>query len=206
MRLALLLAALVIGSGSPVSVTWPSGGGPLRVLFVGDSLTDGAAAVNWRNQFREKVMAGLAAHGPIDAIQRGKGGVKTAYWLTHQLPPKMDLAIVELGTNDAYGRAAPTMSQLAEFDTAYRHLIARIRGLSPAARFVCLGVWHPAGQVGSAAPYDAIVAKDCPGAFIRISDLGANKAHLGADGFHPNDAAHELIAARVLRAIHVSAS
>jgi len=38
-------------------------GSPLRVLFVGDSLTDGGAVSDWRDQFRDKITTWLSAQG-----------------------------------------------------------------------------------------------------------------------------------------------
>lgn len=75
------------------------------MVFVGDSLTDGGAVSDWRNQFRERVTEYLAAHGPVLATKYGKGGVRVAYWSVRRMPAGQALAIVELGTNDLFKRS-----------------------------------------------------------------------------------------------------
>lgn len=69
-------------------------------------------------------------------------------------------------------------------------------------KLVCLSVWHPEGEQGSPTLYNLRIRRDCPGAYVNISDLGT-KAHLAADGFHPNDAAHKMIAARIEHVVHL---
>jgi len=119
------------------------------------------------------------------------------------MPAGQDLAIVELGTNDLFKVPKPTAVNLATFAKQYRRLVTSIKAQSPTARLVCLSVWHPVGEAGSPTPYNALIKASCPGAYVAISDLGQNKTRLAADGFHPNDAGHLAITARIKHSIHL---
>lgn len=198
----LTAAAQAASTGNTVTVTWPTDR-PLNVLYVGDSITDGGAVTDWHNKFQLLTLAWLQEHGDAAAILRGKGGVRVAYWAVRKMPTDVDLAVVELGTNDLYKVNAPTPAQLAAFDTSYRRLISSIRTQSPAAKIVCLSVWHPLGQPGSPVPYNTTIKRDCPGAYVPVTDLGQSKSRIASDAFHPNDAGHQAISARVEHAIHV---
>lgn len=195
---AVLAASAAAGT---VTVPWPASG-PLHVLFVGDSLTDGGAVTDWRSQFREQITEWLGARGQVVATKDGKGGVRVAYWSVRKMAAGQNLAIVELGTNDLYKMPAPAAADLATFERQYRTLIGHITAASPGVKLVCLSVWHPVGEQGSPAPYNALIQRACPGAYVNISDLGA-KSHLAADGFHPNDVAHKAIAARIEHVVHL---
>jgi lysophospholipase L1-like esterase len=182
-------------------VKWPAHG-PLHVLFVGDSITVGDTAIDPHNQFREQVTGWLKTHGRVTDVKDGRGGVRVAYWAARKLPAGMNLVIIELGTNDFFAERAPTAADFARFDRQYRWLVSHIRRSSPHAKLVCLSLWHPAVDGGSTVPWNSIIRRDCAGGYVNITDLGT-KAHLAADGFHPNDVAHKLIAARIERIFHV---
>jgi lysophospholipase L1-like esterase len=203
LALAAIVAAALAGTAAArtVSVKWPAHG-PLHVLFVGDSITVGDTAIDPRNQFREQVIDWLETHGRVTAVKDGRGGVRVAYWAARKLPAGMNLVIIELGTNDFFAERAPTAVDFARFDRQYRWLVSHIRRSSPRAKLVCLSLWHPAVDGGSTMPWNAIIRRDCAGGYVNITDLGT-KAHLAADGFHPNDVAHKLIAARIERIFHV---
>jgi lysophospholipase L1-like esterase len=192
------------GPAADASVTWPAHG-PLRVLFVGDSLTVGDFAIDPGNQFATQVTQYLAARGSIVATKDAQGGVRVGYWSSRKMPSRQRLAIVELGTNDLFAWPAPSPSVLATFDSQYRALVAHIAAASPGVRIVCLSVWHPYGHTADTQPYDVRIRQDCRGRYVDISDLGT-QANLASDGFHPNDAAHRQIAQRIEAAIHVARS
>ena len=191
-------------AAAPVTVAWPVNGSPLRVLYVGDSITDGGLVTDWHNKFKVTTLAWLETHGPVAPTYRGKGGVRVAYWAVRKMPSGTNLAIIELGTNDSFKVPEPTAAQIAQFGVSYRHLVAAIRAKSASAKILCLSIWHPLERPGSPAAYNAAIKRDCPGAYVPITDLGAVSANIAADKFHPNDAAHLAISARIERAIHIA--
>jgi lysophospholipase L1-like esterase len=206
MRFLVVVVAMAAFTGSALapdaSVRWPTQG-PLRVLFVGDSITVGDFTNDPRNQFASQVAGYLQARGPVVATKDAEGGVRVGYWSARQMPSRQQLAIVELGTNDLFASPAPSTDVLASFDSQYRALVAHITAASAGVRLVCLSVWHPVGHTADTLPYDVRIRRDCRGAYVNISDLGTT-ANLAADGFHPNDAAHRDIALRIEAALHLS--
>src|SRR4051794_28651710 len=205
MRLLLVVTvAAFAGSvlAGDMSTRWPAHG-PLRVLFVGDSLTVGDFASDPRNQFVTQVVEYLEARGPVFATKDAEGGVRVGYWSARKMPRRQQLAIVELGTNDLFTWRAPSAEVLATFERQYRALVTHISAASPGVRLVCLSVWRPADHTADALPYDALIRRDCRGAYVDITDLGTT-ANLAADGFHPNDAAHLEIARRIEAVPHLS--
>jgi lysophospholipase L1-like esterase len=202
--LAVVAVALFAGSAlaGDISTKWPAHG-PLRVLFVGDSLTVGDYANEPSNQFVAQVVDYLEARGPVVATKDAQGGVRVGFWSARKMPSLQQLVIVELGTNDLFASPAPSAGVLATFDRQYRALVAHITAASPGARLVCLSVWRPANHTADTLPYDVLIRRDCRGAYVNITDLGT-QANLAADGFHPNDAAHRDIALRIEAVLNLS--
>jgi acyl-CoA thioesterase-1 len=188
--------------GAHARVVWPAGR-PLRVLFVGDSLTVGYYASRRNTAFPALVTAALRAHAPVREAVRARSGVTASYWAVRPLP-SADLVVLELGTNDY--RKEPTPH--ATFERDYRRLIANVRARSPHARLLCVSLWRTSHyRYGGATllSYNRIVARNCRGgAFVWISELYDTEAardpaglpsFLGrTDGFHPNDTGHRAIA------------
>jgi hypothetical protein len=186
-----LVAALALAHAAAAAT-------PLRVLYIGDSLSYGPPA------FPRLVTAGLdrrgyAVHESLDA----KPGVTASYWPDSAIPRNVNVAVVELGTNDA------PFTALSQFDAAYKHLIATIQAKSPHATFVCVGVWRPktpavdAGVLtgyANAAAFDADIKGRCPGSYVDVERF-AHPPNLSGDQFHPGWRGHALIAAAVLRAL-----
>lgn len=225
-----LTAALVVAIGAGLAyLAVPSGGTstrgtirrhvrlqrpaarPLRILFVGDSLTVGDYASRRSHAFPALVAAALRRRGNVDASVRAKVGVKASYWAARALPAA-DLIVLELGTNDFSQELTPP----ATFDRDYRRLVANARATSPRATLLCLSIWrsprHAYRYRGETlATYNHIVAADCrDGAYVAISSLFDRRANRtpGAttlpgtpDGFHPNDRGHRAIAAAILDAL-----
>ncbi|MBC7633542.1 SGNH/GDSL hydrolase family protein [Aeromicrobium sp.] len=178
---------------------------PMRVLFVGDSLTGAYFASVEENGFQSEVIRALTdSGGHVEAIGASRAGASlTTVASITDVPSGLHLAVVELGTNDVGARTS-----LINFRVQYAKLLERIRLTSPAAALVCLGVWQTSGS------YDVIIEDECiraRGAYRGLRDLytktslhaaaGSPTFQGPADGFHPNDAGHRAIADRVLKAL-----
>lgn len=173
---------------------------PLRVLFVGDSLTNGYYATTRQQAFAEQVRAALSADGPVVSFTSAtNGGTLSTVAATLVLPPRLDLAIVELGTNDR-GR-----TDIHRFTASYGRLVASIRAASPDAALVCVGAWTTGSRPGDDS-YDRAIEAQCEASGGRFASLAgirgaATVGPLGSptfqgdrDSFHPNDAGHAAIA------------
>lgn len=115
----------------------------------------------------------------------------------------IDLAVIELGTNDI------KKTNLRTFRETYDRVLNRIQG-SPQAKIICVGTWGFDGSTGSD-PYDAAIESSCKahgGVYVDLSRLFEDKTNIGpegrdtwagpADDFHPNDQGHGLIADALL--------
>jgi acyl-CoA thioesterase I len=184
-------------------------GEPLRVTFVGDSIADGLFASEKAFAFHELMVEEWRKEGLVaDESENTIGGTAAAALTTPDFPRAQQLYVVELGTNDA------TRVNYRDFRTQYARLLDRIRGGSPDAALVCVGVWRPKEIADT---FDTIIKDLCEvrgGVFRPISDL-AEEEHLRgpagvptfegpSDAFHPNDRGHRMIADRVLDAISVN--
>jgi lysophospholipase L1-like esterase len=192
-----------------VHALWPHGR-PLRVLFVGDSLTVGFFASRRETAFPALVTVALRAHGRVAETVKARSGVNASYWAARPLPAA-DLVVLELGTNDFRSRLTPR----ATFDRDYRSLVANVRAKSPRAQLLCLSLWrssHDGYEGETLRAYNNVVAHDCrSGAYVSISRLyDAKDARLPAgrpsflgstDGFHPNDVGHHAIATSIERTL-----
>ncbi len=173
--------------------------GNARVLITGDSLAAGFFASTEAQGFSSLVAGALGRVTPT-TVSRAHETLSTVAGVT-EVPADLDLAVVELGTNDV---GIPT--PLADFEAQYAELVGRIRTSSPDAAIVCAGTWTADG-----AAYDAIIAGVCTanaGRYVSLADLFAmpdmhgpagRDTFAGAgDDFHPNDAGHRAIADAVL--------
>lgn len=179
----------------PVPMTRPADG-PLRALLVGDSLTNGLFASEQTNGFAFQLVARLEQSGPVEREQAAvSGGGTGQVSVVTDVPGDLNLAVVELGTNDA-GR-----TDIDLFAEQYAALLDRIREGSPTAALICLGTW------GDAPQYDAQVQTACEahsGRYVALRGLYADANLRGpageerfggeSDDFHPNDAGHTAIA------------
>jgi len=178
-----------------------------RVLFAGDSISVGRDARSLPESFREITSRHLKAAGTESITTIAKSGAKLNY-IAHSktLPKDLDLAIIELGTNDAGGKT-PTDT----FRQEYQKYLKRIRSTSPSVDFVCLGVWYrPETQI--AQNLNTVIQQTCEalgGTFVPLSDLYSNAKnrgpaglqtwHVKSDAFHPNATGHLAIAKRLLQ-------
>jgi lysophospholipase L1-like esterase len=173
--------------------------GSARVLITGDSLAAGFFASAEDQGFSALVASAL---GPVEltTVSRAHQTLTTVAGVT-DVPPDLDLAVIELGTNDV---GIPT--PLADFDAQYADLVSRIRASSPDAALVCTGTWTADG-----AAYDEVIARVCAesgGRYVSLGALFATPELRGPDSrdtfvgpgddFHPNDAGHRAIADAVL--------
>lgn len=186
-------------------------GEPLRVLFAGDSITDGAFALDpGRDAFPALVEQRLSQDIAVSSKKIGYIGYTTAMVLPAVAGAgPADLIVVELGTNDANHISLDT------FRSDYPAMMAALRATSPDAAMVCTGTWH---QGALARAMDQVIEAECTAHAGRYVDLDAlfddpaNHGPAGAprldgtpiDWFHPNDAGHAGIAAAVLGALDLS--
>ncbi|MDF2920531.1 SGNH/GDSL hydrolase family protein [Microbacterium sp. NPDC086615] len=173
--------------------------GNARVLVTGDSLAAAFFASTEAQGFSSLVTGALGRVTPT-TVSRAHQTLSTVAGVT-EVPPDLDLAVIELGTNDV---GIPT--PLADFEAQYGDLLGRIRTSSPDAALVCLGTWTADG-----AAYDETIARVCAanaGRYVSLAGLFALPELHGPDGrdtfagpgddFHPNDAGHRAIADAVL--------
>lgn len=189
-------------------------GEDMRVLFAGDSLTGGLYASQQSLGFRTLMLNQLQASGGVDAFDSAiSGGTTVEVAEKYEVPADLDLAIVELGTNDL-GRA----TELPVFDAAYDELLSRVTTGSPGVALVCAGVWEANGGSDTGSSYDQIIRSSCEdagGVFVSLRSIYATSAdvigpagipaYTGlSDDFHPNDRGHERIAEALLGRITIS--
>lgn len=182
-----------------MAIRWPTGR-PLRVLFIGDSLTAGYGATTEGRSFKQIVLRDLERHGqvePLQALRREGAGLTFARSFQY-VPPNADLAVVELGTNDVGNTPAQ------QFARDYRRLIDRIRA-DGRTQLVCLTPWRPVRTPNLDAYLSAIdAACTGPSISVDIEPILASPYTHGPEGrdtwkgpgddFHPNDEGHRRIA------------
>lgn len=182
--------------------------GPMKILFIGNALTQGFGATTEANSFRARMVTQLEKGGavsPIVVADNEKTTAEVSRLLTRDLPPDLSLAVVDLSINDDrwYGRTAPD-----DLGRAYGDLLDRIRREAPSAALLCVGAWATTLQIDKG---DAVISNACAsrgGHFIALHDLfdrkslhgpGGRRTEQGvADEFHPNDTGYEVIANRLL--------
>jgi lysophospholipase L1-like esterase len=200
---------------------------PLRMLFVGASITAGVGASDPSRGYAATLVALVQRQvGPVDTMVVAHSGAVAAEALKWDFPANQDLIVVHMGTND-FDHSTP----LSAFQPAMHALFDRLRGGSPGASFVCLGVWAGATDVNKAGlhpgAYDSVVQSNCQGAggsFVSLEGLfpmpalhpvservvivrdarrlqGNSYVTSSEVGFHPNDTGHERIASAVFTVI-----
>lgn len=181
-----------------------------RVLFAGDSLTVGRDADKLPQSFRELVAGELRAEGASSITTIAKSGARLNYIAqSKKLPSDLNLAVVELGTNDIRWQ-----TPVKDFKIQYQKYLTKIRAGSPEVKLICLGVWHdPKAKITQS--LDLVIKSVClehGGSYVQISDLFARASNRGpagratwnvkSDAFHPNNAGHRAIAAKLLHELH----
>jgi acyl-CoA thioesterase-1 len=192
-----------------VHLTWPHGR-RLRVFFAGDSLASGYYSSVQEKAYRPLVVKYLEHFGSVEAIRATKRPAEKLFEIgnVEGIPDRdVDLAIIELGTNDA-GRTG-----LTKFSKAYQGLIDNIRKGSPRTQIICVGVWG--GEGARKGQYDNAIRNVCGANDSVYVDLTAKftaDSHGPAgtdtwagpsDNFHPNDKGHRAIADLLIERISV---
>ncbi|MCQ4119903.1 SGNH/GDSL hydrolase family protein [Rhodococcus tibetensis] len=192
----------------PAVVTRPDGG-PLKVLFLGDSLTYGLYASNDAAGYRPQLVEAIREGGPVEERTAEQVGGKVA-----DIKPQSyqsggySLAVVELGTNDVNRTDLPT------FETNYRNLLTSVRASSPDVEFLCAGTWQDP-KLGE--PYDLVIERLClenGGAYVDLSSLFLGEGYRGpadlpkhggiSDNFHPNDFGYTAISDALLYRLEIA--
>lgn len=187
--------------------------GPMRVLFTGDSLTYGLYASKQELGYRGVMVKELSKGGAVEAAssQRSGAGAGVVASIV-DVPADLDLAIIELGTNDVGGQ-----TPVPEFTKTYSDLLDKIRKKSPGVPLMCVGTWGSDGGGYGADPYNNAIAAECEkreGKFVTMYGLfpvEANKGPAGlakfggvSDDFHPNDTGYKAIADLLIKNLNIS--
>lgn len=189
-----------------VQVTRPADG-PLRVLFVGDSITYGLSAEDQDRGYRPLMVDALSTGGPVQELRANRAGADTGTVSgILNAPTGVDLAIVELGTNDVVEKTA-----IPRFKANYGSLLDRIRHESPGVPLLCAGTWGSEGGADGSDAYNAVIEEECTelgGTFVSLYGLYPDEANRGpagrdvfggtSDDFHPNDRGYRAIAELLL--------
>lgn len=188
---------------SPSSVLQSSADAVTTVMVAGDSLAGSYFASSLDNGFVGQVVAGIDGRVDVTRAERAHQALAVVSGIA-EVPDNVDIAIIELGTNDV---GIPTPE--AEFRDGYAALLDRVRVASPDAKLVCLGTWTGWGWTQDETIRSECVARD--GAYVHLRDLfdreelhgpsGVETPTGTSDWFHPNDEGHSSIARRVLVAI-----
>jgi acyl-CoA thioesterase I len=193
-------------------------GGALRVMPMGDSITEAEVGHNsyrrdlWMNLLgagcqvnfvgsHSGVSGGSAPNGDFDQDNEGHWGwrtdevsAQTAGWVASAAP---DIVLVHLGTNDMFqGESAPNVAQ------ELGALIDNIRAGKPDARILLAKIItnapDPAGAAALNAQIDGVAASR--GVTVVDQAAGFSTADL-YDGVHPNPSGEAKLAARWTQAI-----
>jgi lysophospholipase L1-like esterase len=185
----------------------------LRVLYVGDSLSDGHSATVIANGYRPTLTAELSKRGPVE--EHRSEVLTTELKMAGNVvsvPGEMDVVIAQLGTNDAGGGGRTSITQ---FTVDYEGLMTKIRATSPNAAMLCLGTWR---APGTAEPYDNVIEETCGrhgGKYVDLTDFYADVRNRGpagqpaesgglSDTAHPNDTGYRAIRDVLLDRIAIS--
>lgn len=184
-----------------IQLTHPQGR-PLRVMVAGDSLSVGYYASTKDKSFKSLVLSQLGQAEALDPKQ-GPGKLSTVDRII-EVPPNLDLAIIELGTNDV-GVPVP----LETFKANYVNLFNMVKKSSPDVRFMCASTWAKDSPTFDVAIHDLCETVD--GAYVDLTGAKAVPANRGpkdvqtefglSDAFHPNDAGHKAIAEAIISKI-----
>lgn len=163
--------------------------------------------------YRPLVTAELGKHGPVEELRATKPADAPLFQAgnAENIPESgVDLAIIELGTNDA-GR-----TEIEVFKQQYTALLSKIQAGSPDAHIICAGAWGYSGSLGTD-PYDREIESICRergGRYVDLTNAFMEKGNYGPEGvptwtglsdnFHPNDQGHRKIADLLLERIRVS--
>lgn len=189
---------------------------PLSVFYAADSLSYGLFSTTEAAGYRPIVNAELRKHGEIFEQRATKADDKVLFKagnVTNIPESGVDLAILELGTNDLGTNEVGSRTEPDQFRKNYEDLISRVQR-SANVQIICVGVWGKAGPTISD-PYDFAIEKVCTahgGQYVDLTSTFEKNDTYGpkgapswvgapSDGFHPNDKGHRLIADLILERI-----
>jgi acyl-CoA thioesterase-1 len=184
--------------------------GPLRVLFVGASVTEGWFASSRGHAYPALVAKGLAGGRRVQVRTMARPGATAEAAADWNVAVPSDVVVVQIATND-FVRDVP----VDVFAATYAELLDQVRAASPKADLVCLGAWLDPSSVNRlgvmAVDYDVAVRTSCGAEGGHYVDLSAayldvrNHGPAGrptyqgpGDLFHPNDRGHAEVASQVL--------
>ena len=190
---------------------------PLSVFYAGDSLSYGLFVSAAANGFRPQVNTELRKHGLIEEHRATKADEKALFKVgnVQDIPESgVDLAILELGTNDLGTNEVGSRTEPALFRKQYEDLVVKVKR-SPGVQIICVGVWGQSGPTISD-PYDHEIQNVCRehgGQYVDLTAAYETKGSFGpkdspsflgpSDNFHPNDQGHRMIADLILERIRV---
>ncbi|WP_275826993.1 arylesterase [Roseisolibacter sp. H3M3-2] len=216
---ALLAAALGCGAGAgapkdtaaaaadsaAVGATPPAAGAPLRVLFVGTSLTAGLG-LDPDSAYPALIQRAADSAGvPMTVVNAGVSGETSAGALRRidwVLREPVDVLVLETGANDGL-RALRVDSTRANLEA----ILTRARRAHPRARLVLVQMEAPpnlgaeyTGRFRGMFPEVARAAGATLTPFLLDSVAGVGRLNQG-DGIHPNEAGARVVARTVWRAL-----
>lgn len=182
---------------------------PLSVFFAGDSLGAGFYATTQQQGYRWLVEDHLEQYGAVESAAATKDPNEPLFQIgnAQNIPASgVDLAIIELGTNDASNKDTEQLAQ------QYTDLIRQVKQ-SEGVMIVCTGVW---GVNGVTQHIDSVISQVCAdegGKYVDLTQLFERGDTYGPEGvptwagpsdnFHPNDVGHRLIADAIIAKLTV---
>lgn len=211
---ALTIAVVLAGCGTASPMT-PSSEPVVmppeerRVVVIGDSYTEGSAeggrgadswpALVWGKMRRNytPVVAHVAAEGGAGYVQPGQQGHVFIDLLDGVVDVNTDLVVFFGSRND--GLAPP-----GELESAARDTFAKAKEMAPAAQLLVIGPVWPSPEIPAQfftmRDVLRVQAEQAGGSFVDplaegwLQDMPQD---IGADGIHPTDEGHKLLAARI---------
>lgn len=194
----------------------------MRILFFGDSITQGFwdTAGGWVDRIRKDYdrrqiedleghdeptvfNLGVSANKSVDVLKRMRNEIEA-----RRYPGEKFTLVFSVGVNDTYEKEGKTNTSLEEFTGNIKAIIKLAREFSTKILFVGLtGVdeartcpvfwdtnfWTNAKISSFDKVLEQVVAAEGI-SFVPVFELFKDKPELLADGLHPNDKGHELIA------------
>ncbi len=173
---------------------------PKNILFYGDSLTagyglDDASTQAFPGLIQQKITAAALPYRVINAGLSGEttaGGLRRIDWV---LRVPVDIFVLELGGNDGLRGLPPAVAA-----TNLQAIIDRVRGKNPTVKIIITGMQMPVSMGEDyrqkfAAIFPALAeANQATLLPFLLEGVGGEVELNLADGVHPNDAGHRLVA------------
>ncbi|BCW46636.1 SGNH/GDSL hydrolase family protein [Arthrobacter sp. StoSoilB5] len=184
---------------------------PLSVFYAADSLSYSLYSSTEDKGYRPMLNAELRKHGEIKEQRATKADANALFKAGNVLSVPdsgIDLAILELGTNDTQ------RTPVDQFNKDYSNLVRNVKR-SPNVQMICVGAWGGGGQAITD-PYDFEIQKVCEangGQYVDLTKSYERKDTWGpdktptwlgpSDNFHPNDKGHKEILDLILERIRI---